>query len=266
MLLPELQVNSLMTPPNFSEIAFQKAFDRFTEFDTYKYIQPITFLSSLVISGLIHRKTPFDCKKKIKLIIKSTSKINLGLLSFTFGSFYHGEFSSEKFKQSHRIDQVYNKKVVLVLQAKDDYNRTFKLDQGMIKDFEKFKKSHSIIFQEVCSIADINSAIKEVKLQKNHIMTLWIRAHGSPTAIHLSQDHGIYLRNYKRLDFSSLDEHSNIILESCTQDNIATAIKAQAGEKRVFSSPISFRQIRIINQDPLELKFSNCPVTWPLRR
>lgn len=154
----------------------------------------------------------------IPLVIGITAASLMPTFAIT-SSFFYSEITKclfSLFKKNHTIDKISNKDVVLVLEAKEDHNGAFQMNQRSL--FHKVEKKYAVAFEQVSSLYDIAININKTIIQNNRIKAIWFRGHGNPAGICLNKNYYLDITNVHRLErhFCQIDPNGYIILDSCS--------------------------------------------------
>lgn len=142
-----------------------------------------------------------------------------------------------EFKKEHSKELPENKKVILVLESGYDHNNAFSCnDQEIFENLEE-KLNCIIIFKKVFSNNDIFQSIEDVVDHQNKITTLWIRAHGNPEGIRLSQDE-IFDCEKLKPSLEKLDQKAFIVLQSCKTGGATTTDKVKNIAEKIADTAI----------------------------
>lgn len=198
--------------------------------------------------------------------------------TFLFRDIKNSLFAS--FKKNHALDGIENQKVVLVLEAKTDYNGAFQFDQRDI--FNKVNKKYSVVFETISDIYDVAAIIDRALENNNNIKAIWFRAHGEPQGMQLDDDNCITMENIYLLKkhFKKINPKGYIILDSCStggvndngENNIAQKIAGLAKGRIVIASSDTTNpfSIQVGEKNPLDVKMwavhkssKNCILKYP---
>jgi hypothetical protein len=129
-------------------------------------------------------------------LILSVIAPTLGIISSFFGGILSGicwarlihnatkaSENFEKFAEEHRVSDVHDQDVFLILTARDDHNGALRWLSSSTLSELKSQRNYKVICESVGSTTEFKEVIEKVKSQRNRIHTLWINAHGAPDMI-----------------------------------------------------------------------------------
>jgi len=182
----------------------------------------------------------------------------------------------KKWREKHDGKDVHNRDVILFLKAKDDHNDALSIPSPVLFTLTSQKK-YPVVFKEISSCQDIQSAIEKMQQQNNRIHAIWINAHGDKSGVALSQTNDLATvknsadKDYKlsrdRIKYSmaSLDKNAVIVLESCStgkvdgleDPNIAQTVATITETHTVIAPTEDLNKVgaRIRNLETMDVQF-----------
>ncbi len=195
------------------------------------------------------------------------------------------------FKESRNSDAVFDKEVILVVNAKEDHNGSLVL-QGISQSmkFHLSQNRYQIVYQQASSFEEITNTVVKLKQQNNRIHALFFNTHGWSRGFvldkaennHESWSNGVLLTNRNPTSheiarkkfkecFQHLDEKTVIVLHSCStgfvnftgRPSIAQTIAECAPRCLVYAPTQDFIGLScsINSCTPLEVSFKAPKIT-----
>jgi hypothetical protein len=171
-------------------------------------------------------------KIALPALVRNAVVITGGLLAaFTTAlliiNWWVGRHSFDRFAEKMNREKVENSDIILILKAKDDYNKALnyftRSEQSALENQDAYK----VVCKTVSTVKEFKEAIHEQKLLHNKIHVLWVLAHGDPDGFDLgreeddkpglnSTDVDVDSDLLLKTTFQKVEKHGVILLDSCS--------------------------------------------------